>query len=466
MTLPGFPDRRAPADRPDAPVEPRTHAEHRVGQPRSEPAATRPIERVRDDATRHPTSSPALSSSSGREARVTVTRVAARRAKQLSIRTARAIDAASRAGGADRSGLTKLIWVNVVQTGADAMIAVALANTIFFSAATSQQRGNVALYLAITMAPFAVVAPVIGPLLDRLQSGRRYALAATMLGRALLALVIAQNYHSVALYPAVLGFLVLSKAYGVLKGACVPRVLPDSLTLVSANARMSIFALGGSAVFGGLAGAIVKLSGASAWSLRVNALVFIAAGILALRLPRHVDSSVGERRATMGNLDAATTRRSPRERRRLGVKVVVALRGAGSLRALSGFLTLFLAFLIQHDYHGFDGAVALGALAVAAGGGSFLGTAAGARLKLIRTDLIVTICVGVAAAACAVTAILYSIELAVVAALVAGAANSLGKLCLDAIIQRDMPDTLRASAFGRSETVLQLAWVLGAMPLS
>ncbi len=34
-------------------------------------------------------------------------------------------------------------------------------------------------------------------------------------------------------------------------------------------------------------------------------------------------------------------------------------------------------------------------------------------------------------------------------------------MCLDAVIQRDLPEESRASAFGRSETILQLAWVLG-----
>jgi hypothetical protein len=407
---------------------------------------------------RVPTHTPAVTSGAG--PKVTVTRVAAYRAKQLSQRTVQMIGDASRADGAHESGLTKLIWMNVVQTGADAMIAVALANTIFFSAATSQQRDNVALYLGITMAPFALVAPVIGPLLDKLQSGRRYALAGTMVGRALLAWIMAVNFHSVALYPAVLGFLVLSKAYGVLKGACVPRVLPSAgrLTLVGANARMSIFALGGSGVFGALAIGIVKVSD-SAWVLRVATLVFIAAAVLAWRLPKHVDVSEGEAKASVRSEETATAR--SKGRRPLGVRVITALRGSATLRGLSGFLTLFLAFLIQHDYTGLEAAVALGALAVAAGGGSFLGTAAGARLKLGRPELIVTVCVCAAAAMCAVTAIIYNIEFAVLTALVAGTANSLGKLSLDAIIQRDVPDSMRASTFARSETLLQLCWVVG-----
>ena len=40
--------------------------------------------------------------------------------------------------------------------------------------------------------------------------------------------------------------------------------------------------------------------------------------------------------------------------------------------------------------------------------------------------------------------------------------NALSKIALDSLIQRDVVETLRSSAFGRSETFLQLAWVLGA----
>ena len=40
-------------------------------------------------------------------------------------------------------------------------------------------------------------------------------------------------------------------------------------------------------------------------------------------------------------------------------------------------------------------------------------------------------------------------------------ANGLGKSALDAIVQREVPERLRASAFARSETWLQLAWVVG-----
>ena len=105
--------------------------------------------------------------------------MAVARSRQLTAAAAARVRAASRADGAGESGLTQLLWVNALHMAGDAMIAVSLAGTLFFAATTDAQRGNVALYLLVTMAPFAVLAPVIGPALDRLQRGRRWAMAAS-----------------------------------------------------------------------------------------------------------------------------------------------------------------------------------------------------------------------------------------------------------------------------------------------
>ncbi|MGC5412396.1 MFS transporter, partial [Streptomyces sp. DT225] len=102
--------------------------------------------------------------------------------------TARGIRKATHAHGAGESGLGKLIELHAVNGAGDVMITVALASTVFFSVPTDQARGRVALYLAVTMAPFILLAPVIGPLLDRLPHGRRAAMAGSMLARAVLAL--------------------------------------------------------------------------------------------------------------------------------------------------------------------------------------------------------------------------------------------------------------------------------------
>src|ERR671918_391548 len=122
--------------------------------------------------------------------------------------TARLRRAAS-AEGAGQTGLARLIELNAVNAAADVLVAIALADTLFFSVATSEARGRVALYLVLTMAPFAVIAPVVGPFLDRFRHGRRWAIGATTAIRAFLCWVMAGTVidGGVWLYPAALGCL-------------------------------------------------------------------------------------------------------------------------------------------------------------------------------------------------------------------------------------------------------------------
>jgi Major Facilitator Superfamily len=390
--------------------------------------------------------------------RLTVTRVAAVRTRELTGAVVRRVQAASRADGAAESGLTQLLWVNALHMAGDAMIAVSLAGTLFFAATTDAQRGNVALYLLVTMAPFAVVAPVLGPVLDRLQTGRRWALAASAIGRALLAVVMAAHFADLWLYPAALGVLVLSKAHNVLRAAVVPRVLPPAMSLTSANARQSVFGLITAGVAGGLAAGIAKLLGFPV-ELWATALVFAAAGVLALRLPQHVDVPTGELPA-----DVLSTGPQPvgRRRRVVSPHVVLALRANAALRGLAGFLTIFSAFLVEGTVEsGWPATLALGGIAAAAGAGSILGTAIGSRLHAVSPDRLVLVSAGVAAAVTVVAAIFFSLPMAALVAGVSAVTNALGKVALDAIIQREVPESLRASAFARSETLLQLTWVVG-----
>ena len=392
--------------------------------------------------------------------KLTVTRVAASRTRELTGAAVRRVQTASRADGAAESGLAQLLWVNALHMAGDAMIAVSLAGTLFFAATTDAQRSNVALYLLVTMAPFAVVAPVIGPLLDRLQRGRRWALAVSQLGRAALALVMAAHFDDLWLYPAALGVLVLSKSHNVLRAAVVPRVLPRAMSLTSANARTSVFGLVTAGVFGGMGAGLAWGLGFE-WLLWATAVVFACGAVLALRLPRHVDVPTGELPA-----DVFSTAPQPvatgRRRRPVSPRVVVALRANAALRGLGGFLTIFSAFLVQATVEGgWQGTLALGAVAGAAGVGSVLGTAVGSRLHRVDPDRVVLWSAGTAAAITVVAAVFYSLVTAAVVAGVAAVANALGKVALDAIIQREVPESLRASAFARSETMLQLSWVVG-----
>jgi len=403
---------------------------------------------------------------------VTVTRAVLARSSYLSRLLAHKVISASEADGARESGLSALIWNQVMSYGADAMVTVALAGTVFFSAPSEAQRGNVLLYLLMTMAPFAVVAPVIGPALDRVQHGRRWVMAGTAVGRAVLAIVMAMHFTDLlVLFPAALGSLVLSKAYAVIRSSAAPRLVPANLTLVEANARLSIFGLAAALLGGGLVGVAIKLTGSYPFGLWITAAAFLMTGISALRLPRIVDALPASLRYR-GDLRAARASRRRASglfgrlaewtKRGFAPPVIVALQGESTLRWLAGFLTLFLAFYIESVSHGWQAVASLGALGAVSGIGNFVGTGIGTRLRLARPDLIILLCTAAAAAGCVAAAVLFSFELAIGAMLVSAVANSLSKLSLDAIIQRDVAESLRSSAFGRSETFLQLAWVLGA----
>ncbi|MGW1953838.1 MFS transporter [Streptomyces sp. NPDC001920] len=381
--------------------------------------------------------------------------------------TARGIRKATHAQGAGESGLGKLIELHAVNGAGDMMITVALASTVFFSVPTDEARGRVALYLGITMAPFTLLAPVIGPLLDRLPHGRRAAMAGAMLARALLALVLSSAVVSgdLQLYPAALGVLVASKAYGVVRSAVVPRLLPPRFSLVKANSRVT---LGGLLATGVAApvGAGLQAIGPR-WPLYGAFVIFIAGTFLSFSLPRKVDSAKGEDTALLAADEQHLhgPHRKPVKRpglRTVGIAVTHALTANAAIRCQSGFLIFFLAFLLrEHPMSGQSAAVSLGIVAVAAGAGNALGTAVGAWLRSRAPEIIIVSVLGLVVGVALTAAAFFSTVLVACLAGVAGFAQALAKLSLDALIQRDVPELVRTSAFARSETLLQMSWVLG-----
>lgn len=417
---------------------------------------------------------------------------------------ARGIRKVTHAQGAGESGLGRLIELHGVNGAGDVMITVALASTVFFSVPTDEARGRVALYLAVTMLPFTLLAPVVGPLLDRLPHGRRAAMAGSMLARAVLALVLsgAVATGSLEMYPAALGVLVASKAYGVVRSAVVPRLLPQGFSLVKANSRVT---LGGLLATGVAApvGAGLQMIGPG-WPLYGACLLFLGGAFLSFRLPPKVDSARGERRALLAadeqhlaaavdaRWDPVTTdnktdnkeeekdggRGKEKERRRkgpglrtVGPAVTHALAANACVRCQSGFLIFFLAFLLrEHPLTGQSAAVSLAVVGVAAGAGNALGTAVGAWLRARAPEVIIVTVVGVLVAVAVSAAVFFGAAVVAVLGAVAGFTQALAKLSLDALIQRDVPELVRTSAFARSETLLQMAWVVGgaigiALPL-
>ncbi|MFE2017381.1 MFS transporter [Streptomyces sp. NPDC059499] len=412
--------------------------------------------------------------------------------------TAKGIRKATHAHGAGESGLGKLIELHAVNGAGDVMITIALASTVFFSVPTDEARGRVALYLAVTMLPFTLLAPVIGPLLDRLPHGRRAAMAGAMFARAVLALTMsgAVATGGLELYPAALGVLVCSKAYGVVRSAVVPRLLPPRFSLVKANSRVTLAGLLATGVAAPIGAGLQSIG--SVWPLYGACTIFIGGTVLAFTLPHKVDSAKGERKARLvvphgeerpadprpggstrknggtksGNTKSGAKKEKPPGLRSVGPSVLHGLQANASHRALSGFLIFFLAFLLrEHPLAGQSAAVSLGIVGVAAGTGNACGTAVGSWLKARGPEVIVATVLGLALGVAVLAAVFFSTLMVAALGAVAGFTQALSKLSLDAMIQRDVPEEVRTSAFARSETLLQMAWVVGgaigiALPLN
>ncbi|WP_082749051.1 MFS transporter [Nocardioides jensenii] len=399
-------------------------------------------------------------------------RAVARGTAKASRATFRVARRASHAEGAGDSGLFRLIELHAFNAAGDTAVAISLAGTLFFQVPTGEARGQVALFLAMTMLPFAIVAPLIGPFLDRFSHGRRWAIGSTMAIRAFLCWVLAAAVvtESTWLFPAALGVLVSSKAYGITKAAAAPRLVPEGVTLVKANARIGLAGVVGAGISAPLAGLAATFG--PEWSLRYGFVVFIGATILAILLPRKVDSSAGE--AHLELMPGPSARANPqRQSMRIPAPVAFALRANCGPRFLSGFLTMFMAFLLRENP--IDGwehrqAMLLGVVIGAAGLGNTLGIFLGSILKKVNPAVTVVVALVADAAMALLAALFYGLIPLVALGLTAGLSQSLAKLSLDSTIQTHVHERVQTSAFARSDTMLQLAWVVGgfvgiAMPL-
>lgn len=467
------------------------------GRPAPMPSANRylpPLGERADEPPRRP--DPPRDAGAGD--RNTVTRVAAQRSREMGSRMYGLVQRAATADGADKSGLTALTWPVVANFAVDSAMAVALANTLFFAAATGESKGRVALYLLVTIAPFAAVAPLIGPALDRLQHGRRVALALSFVLRTALALVLIMNYDgttgsfpSWVLYPCALAMMVLSKSFTVLRSAVTPRVMPPTIDLVRVNSRLTVFGLlGGTIVGGGFAAgvefALTRLFGLPGGLFVVVAVSLAGAG-LSMRIPRWVEVTAGEIPTTLsyryttgsthrwwrarrgrkprprgGGWPAHVKRAGDALRQPLGRNIITALWGNCTIKVMVGFLFLYPAFVAkEHDASGWVQLGILGLVGAAAGVGNFAGNFTSARLKLGRPAVLVVRCTMAVTGVALAAALGGNLLVAAIATLITSGSSAIAKASLDAALQDDLPEESRASAFGRTESTLQLAWVLG-----
>jgi hypothetical protein len=272
---------------------------------------------------------------------------------------------------------------------------------------------------------------------------------------------------SLELYPAALGVLVASRSYGVVRSAVVPRLLPPRFSLVKANSRVTLGGLLATGVAAPIGAGLQALG--PRYPLYGAFVIFIAGTFLSFTLPPKVDSAKGEDRALLvadeEHLHGPHLIKDKLRRpglRTVGTAVTHALGANAALRCLSGFLIFFLAFLLrEHPLTGESAAVSLGIVGVSAGAGNALGTAVGAWLKSRAPEIIIVTVVACVLGAAITAALFFGAFLVACLTAVAGFSQALAKLSLDALIQRDVPELVRTSAFARSETLLQVAWVFG-----
>jgi Na+/melibiose symporter-like transporter len=356
------------------------------------------------------------------------------------------------------SPFSRLAVAHALSVAGDALVTMALAGSLFFSISPNTARGRVALSLVLTVAPFALVAPFLGPAIDRRAGGRRAMVAVVAAARAFTALYMAAVIDRLLLFPAAFVYLVLSKTHAVAKSALVPGVVDSDEELVEANSRLALIGV----VMGFVAAApgvpVLKLFGGE-WVLRLAAAVFAAASIAAVRITTARVESDDRAVHVFGRGPAAGSDDGAAGVRERGIRL--AAIAMGGLRAAVGFLTFLIAFALRR---GHAPAWLFGVALAASLGGTLVGAAAAPRLRRVFSEERLLLgCLVLMAAAGAVAARLPGRPASVVMAAAVGVGASAGKLAFDSLVQRDAPGAVRGRQFARFEAGFQLAWVAGAL---
>ncbi len=328
----------------------------------------------------------------------------------------------------------------------EAAFAIALADSLFLSISPDAARSKVLLFLAVSLAPFAVIAPFIGPVIDRVPGGRRITVLIVNILRCITVVLMIQRINSVALFPLAFISLVLSRTYAVSKTALVPTLVGSDQELVAANGSLGLLA--GLIGFAAAVPAGLLQLVDSRLTLSMSALMFGLAGLVSLQLPRHV----------------ATTPKTANE------SEIIELKGSGVrhaalammlLRGMVGFLFFHVAFWLRDEQAGtawFALALSLSSLA------TMLANAVSPLLRRWtseRTMMILSL--AVISLTGVLSGVLGSITAGIVLIAVSNGMGSIGRLAFESIIQREAPDANRARTFVKFETVNQLAWVCAGL---
>jgi hypothetical protein len=329
--------------------------------------------------------------------------------------------------------------------GGEASMVVALADSFFFDVDPGAARGKVLLFLVISFTPFLLVAPLIGPVIDRIRGGRRFVVQAVAAARIVLQLLMMRFADQLALFPLVFAALVLQKTYTVSKSALVPSVVRTERELVEANSKLGLIA-GVSGVAAVFPAAILQVAFGSPATLGYGALLFAVALVAATRLPRGV---------------VATGPETSRQRTELSASgLQLAAVAMLLLRCCVGFVLFHLAFSFRTQgapTWWFGLAVGLSSL------GTMAGNAIGPRLRSsLHEDNMIVVALVLPTAAGVVGAVVGGRAAGIALAVVVNFGAALGRLAFESIVQREAPSANHGQAFARFETRFQFGWVIAA----
>ncbi len=343
------------------------------------------------------------------------------------------------------AGFRRLAEAHAGSVAGDTVVAIALAGTLFFSVPSSDARSNVALYLVITLAPFAVIGPFLGRFFERFPAAYRGGLVVSAALRAVVAVVMAIWIDSLFLFPLAFLMLVLGRFHGIAKSSVLPVVLDGPSELIAGNAnlaRAGVVASAAAAIVGGLAQWLV-----GSWlTLVVAAFVYVWSAAAARNLPALEHD---------GKVDPAQARMAPPRDVRL------ARFATAAVRFLNGFLLLLVAFAFKDT----DAAAAEFSTLLGAGGLGYFAAAFVTPVldKYMSEEPMVVAGLAVEAGAAFIAAQAFGLPAASALAFAAGFAWGTAKFGFDGLLQASMPTQARGRALTSGETFFQVAWVLGAL---
>ena len=382
----------------------------------------------------------------------------------------------------------RLAATHALGMAGEATLALALAGSLFFKVDPAEGREKVLLGLILTMTPFALVGPLIGPLVDRVRGGHRAVIIVSMALRVAIAVVMipATADNSLLLFPEAFLMLVLAKTYQVSKAAVVPQVIEGQRNLVEANSKLQL--LGGLAGFAAMApGGICYLIGPG-WVMGWCAICFTGASVAAWTL----DAGTASTTQAPPRVGAAGPGEAepPEEGTAAAATDVVAREGTSMavIRGAVGFSTFVLAFALRsvpdvsrpeqlarnvaahlpgvevHPIVGefptwyFGVVVAMGVL------GGLAGSTVSPRLRsLLSEERILLGSLGLVVLSGLWGTLLDGLLAFSGLAFGIAVAAATGKQAFDAMVQRDTPASDRGRLFARLESRFQVAWVLGGL---